>query len=64
MPTKNQKQKEFLSGSASDPDMSYADIGREMGIHRNSVADIEERALQKIRAKLEMNGYTLEDFFR
>jgi len=43
--------------------MSYADIGRDIGIHRNSVADIEERALQKLRMGLEMRGYKLEDFF-
>ena len=64
MPSKNQEQKKFLSGSTSDPDMSYADIGKEIGIHRNSVADIEERALQKLRMGLEMRGYKLEDFFK
>jgi DNA-directed RNA polymerase sigma subunit (sigma70/sigma32) len=45
-------------------DQSYADIGREIGIHRNSVADIEQRALKKIKHKLEQKGYKLEDFFK
>jgi DNA-directed RNA polymerase sigma subunit (sigma70/sigma32) len=64
MPSKNQELRKYLSGSASSPEMSYADIGREIGIHRNSVADIEERALQKLRMGLEMRGYKLEDFFK
>lgn len=45
-------------------ELTYADIGREIGIHRNSVADIEQRALKKIKHRLEQKGYKLEDFFK
>jgi DNA-directed RNA polymerase sigma subunit (sigma70/sigma32) len=44
--------------------MTYADVGREIGMHRNIVAEIEKRALDKLRAGLEMRGYKLEDFFK
>jgi len=44
--------------------MTYADVGREIGMHRNCVADIEKRALKKLRDAIESKGYKVEDFFK
>jgi hypothetical protein len=60
MPKLSQDRKEILKLA----DMTYADVGREIGMHRNIVAEIEKKALDKLRAGLEMRGYKLEDFFK
>ncbi len=60
MPKLSQDRKEILKIA----DMTYADVGREIGMHRNCVADIEKKALKKLRDAIESKGYKVEDFFK
>lgn len=41
--------------------MSYEQIAQQLGLSKSSVRRIEQRALRKIRRRLEGSGYTLED---
>jgi len=41
--------------------MSYEQIAQRLGLSKSSVRRIEQRALRKIRRRLEGSGYTLED---
>lgn len=39
-------------------------IAKELGVSRQSVANIEAKALAKLKRELAKRGYQLEDFFR
>ena len=39
-------------------------IAKELGVSRQSVANIEAKALKKLKRELAKRGYQLEDFFR
>jgi predicted DNA-binding protein (UPF0251 family) len=43
------------------PNMSRQDIADELGVSRQTVADIEQKALKKIRAELFKRGVNKED---
>jgi predicted DNA-binding protein (UPF0251 family) len=43
------------------PNMSRQDIANELGVSRQTVADIEEKALKKLRAELLKRGVYKED---
>jgi predicted DNA-binding protein (UPF0251 family) len=43
------------------PNMSRQDIADELGVSRQTVADIEQKALKKIRAELFKRGLDKED---
>ena len=44
-------------------DMTQQEVADALGTTRAAVADIEKRALRKLKRELEKRGYTLEDFF-
>jgi len=44
-------------------DMTQQEVADAMGTTRAAVADIEKRALRKLRNELAKRGYTMEDFF-
>lgn len=44
-------------------DMTQQEVADAMGTTRAAVADIEKRALRKLRNELTKRGYTMEDFF-
>lgn len=45
-------------------EMTLREIGDHFGIHRNTIFDIELRALRKFKAEIEKRGYKMEDFFK
>jgi DNA-directed RNA polymerase sigma subunit (sigma70/sigma32) len=44
-------------------DMTQQEVADALGTTRAAVADIEKRALRKLRNELTKRGYTMEDFF-
>ena len=44
-------------------DMTQQEVADALGTTRAAVADIEKRALRKLRNELAKRGYTMEDFF-
>jgi transcriptional regulator len=44
-------------------DMTQQEVADALGTTRAAVADIEKRALRKLRNELSKRGYTMEDFF-
>ena len=44
-------------------DMTQQEVADALGTTRAAVADIEKRALRKLRHELAKRGYTMEDFF-
>jgi len=44
-------------------DMTQQEVADAWGTTRAAVADIEKRALRKLRNELAKRGYTMEDFF-
>jgi transcriptional regulator len=44
-------------------DMTQQEVADALGTTRAAVADIEKRALRKLRIELARRGYTIEDFF-
>jgi DNA-directed RNA polymerase sigma subunit (sigma70/sigma32) len=46
-----------------DPAMTHQEIADVFGVSRAAVADMEKKALRKLKKVLEKNGYTIEDFF-
>ena len=44
-------------------DMTQQEVADALGTTRAAVADIEKRALRKLRNELRKRGYTMEDFF-
>jgi transcriptional regulator len=44
-------------------DMTQQEVADALGTTRAAVADIEKRALRKLRNELTRRGYTMEDFF-
>jgi transcriptional regulator len=43
--------------------MTQQEVADALGTTRAAVADIEKRALRKLRNELAKRGYTMEDFF-
>jgi transcriptional regulator len=43
--------------------MTQQEVADALGTTRAAVADIEKRALRKLRVELQKRGYTLADFF-
>ena len=48
---------------APQPFMTMAEVARELGLSRQSVFEIERRALRKLRLWLEANGIEREQLF-
>ena len=44
-------------------DMTQQEVADALGTTRAAVADIEKRALRKLKLELQKRGYTLHDFF-
>ena len=44
-------------------DMTQQEVADALGTTRAAVADIEKRALRKLKVALQKRGYTLQDFF-
>jgi transcriptional regulator len=44
-------------------DMTQQEVADALGTTRAAVADIEKRALRKLRNELRKRGYTIHDFF-
>ena len=44
-------------------DMTQQEVADAFGVSRAAIADIEKRALRKLRNELKRRGYTLKDFF-
>ena len=44
-------------------DMTQQEVADALGTTRAAVADIEKRALRKLKRELEKRGYKMEDFF-
>lgn len=44
-------------------DMTQQEVADALGTTRAAVADIEKRALNKLRNELKKRGYTVDDFF-
>jgi transcriptional regulator len=44
-------------------DMTQQEVADALGTTRAAVADIEKRALRKLRNELTKRGYTMHDFF-
>ena len=44
-------------------DMTQQEVADALGTTRAAVADIEKRALRKLKRELEKRGYSLDDFF-
>ena len=49
---------------ANGHELSLREIGEHFGIHKNTLRDIEIRALRKFKIEIEKRGYKMEDFFR
>ena len=45
----------------SDYAMSQAEVAEKLFLHKNSILDIERRALAKLRVVMEQRGFKLED---
>lgn len=43
--------------------MTQQEVADAFGVSRAAIADIEKRALQKLRLELRKRGYSLKDFF-
>jgi transcriptional regulator len=43
--------------------MTQQEVADALGTTRAAVADIEKRALRKLKVALQKRGYTLQDFF-
>lgn len=44
-------------------DMTQQEVADILGVTRAAVADVEKKALRKLRAALKERGFTLKDFF-
>jgi transcriptional regulator len=44
-------------------DMTQQEVADALGTTRAAVADIEKRALRKLKRELEKRGFTMDDFF-
>lgn len=44
-------------------DMTQQEVAEALGISRGAVADLEKKALRKLRNALRQKGITLRDFF-
>lgn len=44
-------------------DMTQQEVADALGTTRAAVADIEKRALRKLKLELHRRGYTIDDFF-
>jgi DNA-directed RNA polymerase sigma subunit (sigma70/sigma32) len=63
MPQSNDKPVRETS-LANGHELSLREIGEHFGIHKNTLRDIEIRALRKFKIEIEKRGYKMEDFFR
>lgn len=48
---------------ASQTDMTQQEVAEALGVSRAAVAEVEKKALRKLRIALKKKGITMKDFF-